>query len=401
MSVPVLSVAEVARALAFRDLTDPREGPHAIQRLVDDVVAALDPRVAMPVGRVPRRARRLGARQLRRARLRRRCGNPRRALHAVRQRPRDVAQPHVGAGAGGAAHARGRRRARRRVGRVPGHRVPARRHRPVAYGHAAPARPVAHDARRRARSGRSQGDDRDRRARAVARCGVARRARVHPYTTDGLQIDVENGDEWVEIGECGLAAVPVLRGAGLDDGWNGLAMGLGLDRVLMLRKGMADIRLLRATDARVASQIRDLSLYRPVSSRPAIVRDLSLAVDAQLDAELLGDRVRAALGDDARDVSRPSRSCQRNAGRCATTRRASVVSVCAPGRRTCCYGSCSVTSSVRSRARKPTRCASASSPFCTPAAAVVSPPRRARAVRPCRLRCAASVSTNSTSRGTL
>ena len=30
--------------------------------------------------------------------------------------------------------------------------------------------------------------------------------RVHPYTTEGLQIDVDNGGEWVEIGECGLAA---------------------------------------------------------------------------------------------------------------------------------------------------------------------------------------------------
>jgi len=111
-----------------------------------------------------------------------------------------------------------------------------------------------------------------------------------------LQIDVDNGDEWVEIGECGRAAPAVLRGAGLQEPWSGLAMGLGLDRLLMLRKGVADIRLLRATDPRVASQMRDLGLYRPVSNRPAIVRDLSLAVAADLDAELLGDRVRDALG---------------------------------------------------------------------------------------------------------
>ena len=39
----------------------------------------------------------------------------------------------------------------------------------------------------------------------------------------------------------------------------GLAMGLGLDRLLMLRKGIADIRLLRcAADPRVAAQMRDL-----------------------------------------------------------------------------------------------------------------------------------------------
>jgi phenylalanyl-tRNA synthetase alpha chain len=125
--------------------------------------------------------------------------------------------------------------------------------------------------------------------------------RSHPYTTDGLQIDVENGDEWVEIGECGLAGVHVLHGAGLRE-HTGLAMGLGLDRILMLRKGIADIRLLRASDDRIASQMRDLSLYRPVSNRPAITRDLSLAVADDDDVELLGDRVRDALGTDADSV---------------------------------------------------------------------------------------------------
>ena len=50
--------------------------------------------------------------------------------------------------------------------------------------------------------------------------------RVHPYTTEGLQVDVQNGDEWVEIAECGLAGAHVLQGAGLGDGWTGLAMGL-------------------------------------------------------------------------------------------------------------------------------------------------------------------------------
>jgi phenylalanyl-tRNA synthetase alpha chain len=122
--------------------------------------------------------------------------------------------------------------------------------------------------------------------------------RVHPYTTDGLQVDIDNGGEWVEIGECGLAAGGVLRGAGLSC-CSGLAMGLGLDRVLMLRKGIADIRLLRAADPRVAGQMRDLSLYRPVSNLPAITRDVSIAVAADADAELLGDLVRAMLGPDA------------------------------------------------------------------------------------------------------
>lgn len=56
---------------------------------------------------------------------------------------------------------------------------------------------------------------------------------THPYTTHGLQIDVADGDDWVEIGECGLAAEAVLGAANLDPRrTSGLAMGLGLDRLL-------------------------------------------------------------------------------------------------------------------------------------------------------------------------
>ena len=123
---------------------------------------------------------------------------------------------------------------------------------------------------------------------------------THPYTLAGWQIDVKLGDRLVEIGECGLAHPEVLRDAGLDPArWAGLAMGLGLDRLLMLRKGIDDIRLLRAADARVASQMLDLTPYRPVSTMPPVRRDLSIAVAMGTTDEDLGDRVRSALRDDA------------------------------------------------------------------------------------------------------
>lgn len=126
-------------------------------------------------------------------------------------------------------------------------------------------------------------------------------ARVHPYTLDGRQVDVRSGHEWVEVWECGLAHPDVLARAGLT-GWSGLALGMGLDRLLMLRKGVPDIRLLRSTDPRVESQLHDLERYEAVSNLPAVQRDLSVAVDADDDAELLGDRVREALGGDAEVV---------------------------------------------------------------------------------------------------
>jgi phenylalanyl-tRNA synthetase alpha chain len=122
----------------------------------------------------------------------------------------------------------------------------------------------------------------------------------HPYTTDGLQIDVRDGAQWVEIGECGLALPALLEESGLESGrTTGLAMGIGLDRILMLRKGLDDIRLLRSADPRIAAQLLDLEPYLPVSSMPAVRRDLSLAVAEEDTPEELGDAVRAALGDRA------------------------------------------------------------------------------------------------------
>ncbi|MBS3941637.1 MAG: hypothetical protein KG028_11825 [Actinobacteria bacterium] len=129
-------------------------------------------------------------------------------------------------------------------------------------------------------------------------------AREHPYTLDGRQVDVAATDgEWVEVGECGRTHPDVLRRAGLDPASaSGLAMGLGLDRLVMLAKGLDDIRLLRATDPRITSQMLDLAPYTPVSSMPPVRRDLSLAMDAVPDPELLGDRIRDLLGADATSV---------------------------------------------------------------------------------------------------
>jgi phenylalanyl-tRNA synthetase alpha chain len=119
---------------------------------------------------------------------------------------------------------------------------------------------------------------------------------VHPYTRDGLEVELRAGEGWIELLECGHAAPEVLARAGLPDDYAGLAMGIGLDRALMLRKGIDDIRLLRSSDPRVAAQMRDLGPYRPVSAQPPVRRDLSIAVAAETTAEELGDRVRAALG---------------------------------------------------------------------------------------------------------
>jgi phenylalanyl-tRNA synthetase alpha chain len=120
---------------------------------------------------------------------------------------------------------------------------------------------------------------------------------THPYTLEGLEVHAAVHGAWVEVLECGLALPQLLAEAGYQNGYAGLAMGIGLDRILMLRKGIDDIRTLRSSDPRIAAQMLDLRPYRPVSPQPAIQRDLSLAVANGLSAEELGDRVRAGLDE--------------------------------------------------------------------------------------------------------
>jgi phenylalanyl-tRNA synthetase alpha chain len=117
---------------------------------------------------------------------------------------------------------------------------------------------------------------------------------AHPYTDRGREVEVLARGEWVELLECGVAHPRVLAAGGLG-GHSGLAMGIGLDRAVMLRKGIGDIRLLRSDDPRVAAQMRDLGPYCEVSAQPPARRDMNIACAPGLTDEDLGDRVRGAL----------------------------------------------------------------------------------------------------------
>ncbi|MBW4094976.1 MAG: hypothetical protein HIU81_06125, partial [Acidobacteria bacterium] len=122
----------------------------------------------------------------------------------------------------------------------------------------------------------------------------------HLYTVHGHQLDVWVDSHWLELAECGLIAAHILRAANLETlHWGGLAMGIGLDRALMLRKGIDDIRLLRSTRADVVAQLHDLKPWRPVTVMPAMRRDLSVLCSAGTDVEVLGDLARTALGASA------------------------------------------------------------------------------------------------------
>jgi phenylalanyl-tRNA synthetase alpha chain len=304
----VLGADELAAALAVRDLTDPARGPHATQLVVDLLQHALRARWNNRIHLI--RTHPLVPVEDNYERL----GYPPDAVTRDARYTRYVSETcmlrsHTSAAIPPALRDLARRAGGPRSPRGPWDDVllvcPGMVYRRDVVDRIHTGTPHQIDLWRIVRSGRRlAADDLDEMIDTVVHAVLPEAAyravpASHPYTEHGRQVDVRHENAWVEVGECGLAARHVLERAGLDESVSGLAMGLGLDRLVMLRKGIPDIRLLSATDRRIADQMLDLAPYRRVSKHPPISRDLSVAVDADADAETLGGTVRDVLGPHA------------------------------------------------------------------------------------------------------
>lgn len=74
-----------------------------------------------------------------------------------------------------------------------------------------------------------------------------------PFCTNGCSVCKQS--RWIELLPCGLVHPNVLSACGLDaDEWSGFAFGLGLSRLVMLRFGIGDVRLLLSGDLRFLEQ---------------------------------------------------------------------------------------------------------------------------------------------------
>ncbi|WP_414586271.1 hypothetical protein [Scytonema sp. PCC 10023] len=116
----------------------------------------------------------------------------------------------------------------------------------------------------------------------------------HPYTCNGLEIEVLVDNKWIEVGECGEAHPGLLK-----PGYTGLASGWGLDRLVMVIKGIDDIRLLRSTNPKIAAQMTNLEPYTPVSNQPSISRDMSIVTGIDTELEDICEQIVEVLKDDA------------------------------------------------------------------------------------------------------
>ncbi len=88
-----------------------------------------------------------------------------------------------------------------------------------------------------------------------------------PFVEPGFELDIQclicggsgcpvcKQSGWVELLPCGLVHPNVLRMGGIDpEQWQGFAFGLGLTRLVMMRYGIDDIRLLQGGDLRFLRQ---------------------------------------------------------------------------------------------------------------------------------------------------
>lgn len=82
-----------------------------------------------------------------------------------------------------------------------------------------------------------------------------------PFTEPSVEIDIgwmnEKGkvEKWIEVMGAGMVHPDVLRAGGIDpDKWQGFAFGGGVDRFVMLKYGIPDVRALYTGDLRLIKQ---------------------------------------------------------------------------------------------------------------------------------------------------
>ncbi len=99
-------------------------------------------------------------------------------------------------------------------------------------------------------------------ARAVIGEGARIRLRPNyfPFTEPSAELDVwhptfKEGPRWIEWGGCGMVNPNVLRAAGIDpEVYQGFAFGMGIERTLMFRNGVSDMRDMVEGDVRFSQQ---------------------------------------------------------------------------------------------------------------------------------------------------
>jgi phenylalanyl-tRNA synthetase alpha chain len=73
-----------------------------------------------------------------------------------------------------------------------------------------------------------------------------------PFVEPGFEIDLKKGEKWFELLGAGMVHEKVLENCGIDSKkYQGFAFGVGLDRLMMMKYKMPDIRVVYQGDLRL------------------------------------------------------------------------------------------------------------------------------------------------------
>lgn len=81
-----------------------------------------------------------------------------------------------------------------------------------------------------------------------------------PFVEPGLEVDMllktgTGEDRWLEVAGCGMVHPTVLKHGGIDpEKFQGFAFGFGIERLLMIKHGIRDLRSLFENDVRLLKQ---------------------------------------------------------------------------------------------------------------------------------------------------
>lgn len=76
-----------------------------------------------------------------------------------------------------------------------------------------------------------------------------------PFVEPGVEVDMKFNGKWLEMGGAGMVHPNVFKTVGIDPVlWKGFAFGFGIDRLVMMKHNITDIRLLYSGDLRFINQ---------------------------------------------------------------------------------------------------------------------------------------------------
>jgi len=81
---------------------------------------------------------------------------------------------------------------------------------------------------------------------------VRLRPSFFPFVEPGFEVDLKRGDKWIELLGAGMVHPNVLENCGVDSKkYQGFAFGMGLDRLMMMKLQVPDVRLSYQGDLRI------------------------------------------------------------------------------------------------------------------------------------------------------